>query len=169
MGNDERVEIACITKGDADYPPALTRCLGDQAPTMLTAIGNRDLLARQVQALFCSVKCPGTVILRTYDLALSLRNAGATVIGGFQSPMEREFLTLLLRGSGPVIVCPARDIGGIRIPREWRAPLSEGRLLVLSSFGEGQRRATDAQATARNFVVAALADEVLIPYAEGRL
>jgi len=34
----------------------------------LAVIGNGDLLRRQTLALFCSVKCPGTAILRTYDL-----------------------------------------------------------------------------------------------------
>ncbi len=95
----------------------------------------------------------------------ALRDAAIPVIGGFQSPMERECLTLLLRGSGPVIVCPARDIYGMRIPREWRGPLAEGRLLLLAPSDEGRRRATTARAMARNLLVAALAAEVLIPYA----
>ncbi len=163
--SNPQAEIARLARTDVDYPPALTRCLGDQAPATLSAIGNHDLLGQQPMALFCSVKCPGTVILRTYDLARSLRDAGTPVIGGFQSPMERECLSLLLRGASPVIVCPARGIDGMRVPHEWRASLAEGRLLVLSSFSEGQRRATAAQATTRNLVVAALATDILIPYA----
>ncbi len=159
------VEIARLAKDDVDYPTALYRYLGAQAPAALATLGQRDLLQQQALALFCSVKCPGTAILRTYDLVRALRDAGTPVIGGFQSPMERECLTLLLRGSGPVIVCPARDIHGMRVPREWRGPLAEGRLLLLAPFDEGQRRTTTTRATARNLLVAALAAEVLIPYA----
>ena len=154
-----------LNADDPYYPPALARYLGAQAPAALVTLGRRDLLQQQALALFCSVKCPGTAILRTYDLVRALRDAGTPVIGGFQSPMERECLALLLRGSGPVIVCPARDITGMRVPREWRGPLAEGRLLVLAPRDEGRRRATTAQATARNLLVAALAAEVLIPYA----
>ena len=163
--SNRRAEIALLTRADADYPPALARYLGAQAPAALATLGRRDLLQHEALALFCSVKCPGTAILRTYDLVRALRDAGTPVIGGFQSPMERECLALLLRGSGPVIVCPARDIQGMRIPRAWRGPLAEGRLLLLAPRDEGQRRATTARATARNLLVAALAAEVLIPYA----
>lgn len=52
-------------------------------------------------ALVCSVKCPGDLILKTYDLAQQLREAEVTIIGGFHSLMERECLTILLRGNQP--------------------------------------------------------------------
>jgi len=158
-------EITQLTRADVDYPPALDRYLGAQAPAALATLGQRDLLQQQALALFCSVKCPGTAILRTYDIVRALRDAGTPVIGGFQSPLERECLALLLPGSGPVIVCPARDITSMRVPREWRGPLAEGRLLALAPSDEGQRRATTARAMARNLLVAALAAEILIPYA----
>ena len=59
---------------------------------------------------FCATRCPGNVILRTYDLALPLREAGVPVIGGFHTPMEKECLEVLLRGQQPVVICPARSI-----------------------------------------------------------
>jgi hypothetical protein len=46
--------------------------------------------------------------------------------------MERECLTILLRGTQTVIVCPARSINGMRIKKEYEKPLKEGRLLFLS-------------------------------------
>ena len=88
-----------------------------------------------------------------------------TLIGGFQSPMEKEFLELLLRGSARVVVCPARSIENMRVPREWRPPISEGRLLLLSPFGRSQHRPTAALAAQRNDLVAVLATEIFIPYA----
>ncbi len=88
-----------------------------------------------------------------------------TLIGGFQSPMEKEFLDLLLRGSARVVVCPARSIENMRIPREWRTPISEGRLLILSPFGRSKHRPTAALAAQRNDLVAAFATELFIPYA----
>jgi len=134
VGRSLQVEIARLAAGDADYPAALARYLGAQAPAALTTLGDRDLLHQKTVALFCSIKCPGTAILRTYDLVRSLRDAGTPVIGGFQSPMELECLALLLRGRGPVIVCPVRGIDGMRVPRDWRTPLTDGRLLLLSPF-----------------------------------
>ena len=69
-----------------------------------------------------------------------MRDAGVPVIGGFQTPMEHECLRLLLRGTQPVVVCPARGIDNMRIPRDWGTALEDGRLLVLSTLpGHGSR------------------------------
>jgi predicted Rossmann fold nucleotide-binding protein DprA/Smf involved in DNA uptake len=114
---------------------------------------------------FCATRCPGNVILRTYDLALALREAGVPIISGFHTPMEKECLEVLLRGQQPVVICPARNIERLRLPLRWRKPYEEGRLLVLSPFGAHQRRPTAALAEHRNRVVATLATHVFVAYA----
>ena len=157
--------VTQLQQDDSCYPPALRKYLGDRAPATLAALGSLDILRQKKLALFCSVKCPGTLILQTYDLACALRNAGVTVISGFHSPMEKECLALLLRGTQPVIVCPARSIERMRVPTGWKAPLAEGRLLLLSPFGEKLRRVTTTLAQKRNEFVAALADAVFVAHA----
>ena len=127
--------------------------------------GNLGLLDEELTALFCSNRCPGDLILKTYDLARVMRDAGVPVIGGFQTPMEKECLRLLLRGSQPVVVCPARGIENMRIPRDWRPALDEGRLLVLSPFPGTVRRPTAELAAQRNDLVADLASRVFIAHA----
>ena len=112
------------------------------------------------------MRCPGDVILKTYDLARVLRETDVTMVGGFQSPMEKEFLDLLLRGSVSIVVCPARGLGSLRIPKSWKKPLDEGRLLLLSFFDDNICRPTANIATKRNAYVAALADRLLIAHAE---
>lgn len=131
----------------------------------LVVLGDPALLSTKPLALFCSVRCPGRLILQTYDLAQALRAAGVTVISGFHSPMEKECLNLLLRGAQPVIVCPARGIEEMRIPREWRASLDRGRLLVASPFPGGPKRVDASLAARRNEAVASLAEEVFISFA----
>ena len=127
--------------------------------------GNLRLLDEPLTALFCSSRCPGDLILKTYDLARAMRDAGVPVIGGFQTPMERECLRLLLRGSQPVVVCPARGIDNMRVPRDWRTALDEDRLLVLSPFPASHRRPTAELAAQRNDLVADLAQRVFIAHA----
>ena len=127
--------------------------------------GNTRLLEEPLTALFCSQRCPGNLILKTYDLARAMREAGVVVIGGFQTPMEKECLHLLLRGSQPVVVCPARGIDSMRVPREWRAALGEDRLLVLSPFPSTRSRPTAELATQRNDLVAEFAAQVFIAHA----
>ena len=90
---------------------------------------------------------------------------GIPVIGGFQTPMEKECLRLLIRGSQPVVVCPARSIDNMRVPRDWRTSLDEDRLLILSPFPPNRRRPTAELAAQRNDLVADLAAQVFIAHA----
>ncbi len=131
----------------------------------LHTIGAPQLLNLNHTALFCSVRCPGDLILKTYDLARLLRDAGTPVIAGFQSPMEKDCLEILLRGRQPVVICPARGVGRMRIPRAWRGPIAESRLLIVSPFDDTQRRATAKLARARNEFVARLARALLFIHA----
>ena len=130
-----------------------------------TAWGGLHLLDGALLGFFCSVRAPGDPLLKTYDLARALRRESVTLVGGFQSPMEKEFLDLVLRGSAGVVVCPARGLGVMRLPRAWRAALGDGRLLLLSFFDEAVRRPTAAIAARRNACVAALADRLLVAHA----
>ena len=141
------------------YPAHLRERLGGAAPAQLSALGNLDLLAMPKTALFCSARCPGDAILRTYDQATRWRDAGRCVISGFHSPVEKECLRILLRGSSPVIICPARGLPK-RLPADWQKPLANGRMLVLSIFPADMTRVIAALAARRNQFVAALADEV---------
>lgn len=135
------------------------------SPNNSATLGNTRIAEGKRLALFCSKKCPGSLIIHTHDLAHALRDAGITVIGGFHSPVERECLNVLLKGTQPLIICPARSLDGMRVPVEWRAPIEQGRLLLLSPFPKKQRRATADLAQKRNEFVAALADVVYIAYA----
>ena len=152
-------------RSDAAYPTALNHYLGKDAPLSVAALGNLEILKHNKLALFCSVKCPEKLILQTHDLAHALVQAGVTVMGGFHSPVEKECLRILLRGSQPVILCPARSLKKMRIPKEWKKPLDEGRLLFLSPFPENRHRSDTQMALYRNRFVAGLADRVFISYA----
>jgi len=154
-----------LRQGDAAYPPALSQYLGKDAPSSIAILGDPQTLNATKLALFCSVKCPARLILQTHDLAHELVQARVTVIGGFHSPVEKECLRILLRGSQPVIICPARSLGKLRISKEWKRPLDEGRLLFLSPFPDNRHRSDVQMSLYRNRFVAALANRVFIPYA----
>ena len=153
-----------LNLSDQRYPAALTTYLGSRAPESVSVLGDLEILERKSLALFCSVKCPGNLIVQTYELAQKLRAAGVTVIGGFHSPMERQCLEILLRSPHPVIVCPARGVPK-RVPPEFRRPLEEGRMLLLSPFADDVSRADEESARERNRFVAALADRIFAAYA----
>lgn len=153
-----------ISRADPGYPERLRGRLGADAPSGLSILGNADLLALPKTALFCSARCPGKVILKTYDQAAKWRDTGRCIISGFHSPVEEECLQILLRGSQQIIVCPARALPQ-RVPSDWKKPLAAGRLLILSAFTATAERVTAALAARRNTFVAALADDVFIAHA----
>ena len=155
-----------LKKNDPNYPSALKQRLGKDAPNDITTIGDLDILRHNSTAFFCSTKCPGDLIVKTYDIAQILRNACMTVISGFHSPMECESLTILLRGAQPVIICPARSINNMRINKEYKKPLKDGRLLFLSPFEENQRRISAKSSYYRNLFVAAMSAVIFVTHAE---
>jgi predicted Rossmann fold nucleotide-binding protein DprA/Smf involved in DNA uptake len=150
---------------DSRYPMLLQERLdGTQAP-QLTAIGKLDLLGQHKVALFCSARTPGDAILRAHDAARHMRDEGIVVISGFHSPIEKDCLRILLRGTQPIIICPGRAIDAMRIPIECRSAFEAGRLLFVSPFTKQPTRVTKDSAARRNEVVAAMADEAYVAYA----
>jgi predicted Rossmann fold nucleotide-binding protein DprA/Smf involved in DNA uptake len=145
-------QLLKITDNSARYPQIWT-------------IGNLEILNKKLLGFFCSVKCPGNIILKTYDLARSLRGAGTTFISGFHSPIEKDVFDLLLNGSQPIVVCPARSIENMRIPNAWKEAIDNSRLLVLSPFEKKHKRVTASLSEQRNRIVALLARDAFIPYA----
>lgn len=131
----------------------------------VSTIGESQLLHHLLLGLVSSVKCPGQAILQAFDLARGLREAGIGVVGGFHSPMEKECLELLLRGTQPLVICPARSLTANRIPRAWRPGIDAGRVLLVSAFPQSVRRATAATARERNRLVARLAHSVFLLHA----
>lgn len=131
----------------------------------LVCYGNAALPAGPRLALFCSVKCPGKLILETYDLCQRLRDIGVTVISGFHSPMEQECRRILLRSPYPVIWCLARGMLKT-MPGEVRSAVADGRLIVISPFPDKTRRVTAGTAMIRNRVVADMASAVFVAHAE---
>ena len=164
--------IERITQSDPNYPAQLKGYLKTDAPETIWARGNIALLTDQethlngnLWALFCSSRCPGQIILKAHELAQQFRASGIATIGGYHSPVEKECLRVLLRGSQPIILCPARSIENMRLNPAWKGALAEGRLLLLSIFDSKHRRSTAGLASQRNAFVAALADKICIAHA----
>lgn len=159
-------EIKSITPKSREYPPRLREKKNRGLFPQIRTLGDISLLHRPLLGLFCSVKCPGDLILRTYDLARALRDAGVAVISGFHSPIEKDCLDLLLRGSQPVVICLARTIEKMRFTESVKVGVQNGRALVLSTFEENVKRPTAETSQRRNQFVGALAAAVFVAYAQ---
>ncbi len=112
------IKVTTMDSRNPNYPAALLSRKDQAQFSRISIIGDPEILKRQWLGLFCSVKCPGDLILQTYDLARALRDAGVPVIGGFHTPIGKDCLDLLLRGKQPIVICPAREIGNMRLGKD---------------------------------------------------
>jgi len=158
-------QVATIRQGSPPYPLALHKGLSSDAPTEFWAAGPVQLLDQPKTGFFCSSQCPGSIILKTFDVITRMRDEGQVLIGGFHSVMEWECLGILLRGRQPVIWVPARSIVGMHLKPELLPAFDAGRLLILSPFPPKDKRITATHAEARNRFVCALSDRVFVPHA----
>ena len=133
-------------------------------PSMLSSCGNYSIYEYNFTGFYCSIRCPGNLILKSYDLARRWQAEGQPVIGGFHSPVEKEVLRILLCSKAPVCIVLARSLPK-RIPKEFFQPIEEGRLLLVSPFDSKTKRASQTTAARRNQVVASLADQIFVAYA----
>jgi len=118
------------------------------------ALGDAASLSRKKLALICSQKCPGDVILKTYDFARLVRGSGLVIVSGFHSPIEKDCLPILLRGPGPIIIVQAHRLSTSRLPKEWQKAIEAKRLLLLSPFVVSARRTVDQRSTLQSAVAA---------------
>lgn len=160
------MDIMHLHRANPGFPWERRKNLFDQSPERISVLGNLDILKEKKTAFFCSSICPGDTTLKTSGLAKKWRDNGVAVISGFHSPVEKECLAILLQGRQPVIVCPARSIETMRLKAEFRTPLAEGRLLLLSPFPAKEKRMTAKTASVRNRFAASIADEVFVAHAE---
>jgi len=98
------LQAQLLPRGDPEYPSERMQALGDSAFNTVYTPGHRRLLAQPLLALFCSERCPGDLIIKACDVATALRDAAVPVVSGFHSPVERECLSILLRGTQPIVV-----------------------------------------------------------------
>ena len=158
-------EIKRIGKSDPEYPAALARYLPGEVPDAAAAIGNLQLLDKRKLAIFCSALCPAVLTKQIHESMQMLAESGITAIGGFHSPVERGCLRILLDGTGPIILSPARSLDRLRVRSEYRKAFDQGRMLFLSFFRHHRHRSDVEMAFRRNRCVAALADKILILHA----
>jgi predicted Rossmann fold nucleotide-binding protein DprA/Smf involved in DNA uptake len=164
-----------LRPGDAGFPAGAamwrTWCEGEglfESSAELFSLGMPAPLLRPTVGLICSRNCPGAIVLETYALVRRLPVTGPTIVGGFQSPMEKTcFETLLLR-SLPVVYCPGRRLSARGLPLPWKQAMAEQRLVLLSPFAENHRRVDRELARLRNVFVAAIVDRLFVPYARDK-
>ena len=120
-------------------------------------LGNTELLTLPKTAFLASGTIPSDEVLRCYDWATG-KHEGC-VVSGFSSRLEQDVLHFLLRAKVPVIMVLARRMYK-EIPEELKAPLEQGRLLIISTSTAARQSRTTA--LSRNRYVCELADSIMM-------
>ncbi len=126
-------------------------------------IGNIEILKVTKTAFLCSRKYPADTVLKSFDWGIEQRNNGKCVISGFHSSIEKEVHYFLLKGTQPVIMVLARGLLSKIEPKLQKA-LDDGRLLIISPFGQEIKRITTETAEIRNKFMIELADSIVIAH-----
>jgi len=120
-------------------------------------LGNRELLKQQKTAFLASGNIAPDVVLRCYDWATGEHEG--CVVSGFSSRLEQDVLHFLLKAKTPVIMVLARRMYR-EIPEELKAPLDQGRLLIISTSAAVRQSRTTA--LARNRYICEMADHIMM-------
>jgi hypothetical protein len=118
-------------------------------------LGNKELLSIPKTAFLAASTIPPDMVLRCYDWA-SCQHDGC-VMSGFSSKLEQDVLHFLLKAKCPVIMILARRMYR-SIPEELKAPMEQGRLLIISTCNAV--RQSKATASARNKYICEMADQI---------
>ncbi len=126
-------------------------------------LGNEILLELKKTAFLCSRKIPASAVLKCYDWAIEQRENGNCVISGFHSKIEKDVLHYLLKGEQPIILVLARGLKE-KLGPEFKKPLEQGRLLIITPFENTVKRITIETAETRNKLMINLADSITVGY-----
>jgi len=158
------MQIETITK-ETNFPSGVLQSFfADNPEQIVSFCGNPEILSDEKIGFFCSSKSSGAAILKVFERANLWRKEQTTIISGFHSPLEREVLEILLKGTGRIISCPARSLETMRPPQNWLTALAENRMLIIAPF-TNTLRISRAMAAKRNQFVVRIADRIVFGYA----
>ncbi len=94
-----------------------------------------------------------------------MRNEGRCVLSGNHSRIEKEVVHFLLKGKQPMIIAMERGLEK-RMDSRFEEAVERDRLLILLPFPDAVKRVTRETARVRNDVMAELADEIFVAFAD---
>lgn len=161
----QRYGIWIISRSDADYPARYKRHLKDKAPALLFGIGSRSLLAGGGLAVVGSRNVDREGELFTRHAAELCAFNGMPVISGGARGVDQFAMTASLEAGGVAIGVVAENLLKKSLERSARYAISDGKLLLISSY-HPNARFTVGTAMSRNKLIYAMADYGLVVSAE---
>lgn len=153
--------ISVIGRADATYPRRFKQRLRRNAPPLLYACGNLELLNSPALAVVGSRSTPEPLLRQAEAVGALAAAASVVIASGAAKGVDETAMLGSLAAGGCAIGVVADSLEKVSARPLWRQSLLEGRLLLLSSEAPSARfqvwRAMD-----RNKLIYALADAALV-------
>lgn len=127
--------INVTTVFEPNYPRRLLSILGRDAPPVLFYAGNLELAKTgQIAGFVGSREASIPALDATRRMAESCVQANVVICSGGARGVDREAEDAALQAGGSMVLCPAEGLLHIVRQRRFRIPISEGRMLCLSTI-----------------------------------
>lgn len=153
--------IQVVTRLSPDYPQALRGKLGDRAPLVLYCAGNTELFSTECISLV------GSRRLREKGKAFAARagdeiaREGRTYCSGGAVGADSVGFYAAMKAKGCAVLFLADSLERAMDNGDFRKPLAESRLLLVSEFGYDQGFSTQ-RALSRNRLIHAMGEKTLV-------
>lgn len=124
-------------------------------------LGHEEIWKLHKTAFLCSRRVPAAQVLKCYDWAIAMRNAGKCVMLGAHSQLEKDVLHYLLKGDQPVVLVLARGMR-VELAPDLKVEVGRGRLLLVAPFPTWVKRVSSSTAMLRNRFIVEQAQEIVI-------
>ncbi|MFA4953760.1 MAG: DNA-processing protein DprA [Patescibacteria group bacterium] len=153
--------IWVVTSADATYPQRLKERLKDNAPPVLYGCGNTTILETGGLAVVGSRNAIPALLTYTECIGQLAGHAQQTIVSGGARGIDQASMRGALEAGGKVVGILADSLERAALNREYRTPLMEGKLVLVSPY-DPMAGFNVGNAMQRNKLIYALADAALV-------
>lgn len=153
--------IWVVTRADKDYPARLAERLQMKAPWVLYGCGDVALLETGGLAVVGSRNVNDALLTYSECIGRLAANADQTIISGGARGIDEASMRGALKASGKVVGVLADDLERASLNREYRAPIMQGQLVLVSPY-DPAAGFNVGNAMQRNKFIYALSDAALV-------
>lgn len=153
--------IWVVTSADAAYPQRFKERLKENAPTVLYGCGDAPILETGGLAVVGSRNATPELLAYTEHIGQLAAHAQQTVVSGGARGIDQASMRGALEAGGTVVGMLADNLERAALNREYRSPLMEGQLVLVSSY-DPMAGFNVGNAMERNKLIYALADAALV-------
>jgi len=153
--------IWVVTSADASYPHRFKERLKEDAPAVLYGCGEAPILEMGGLAVVGSRNATPELLTYTEHIGQLAANAQQTVVSGGARGIDQASMRGALEVGGTVMGILADNLERAALNREYRSPLMEGQLVLVSPY-DPMAAFNVGNAMQRNKLIYALADAALV-------